>query len=215
MAKPIYIMNEPGISIIEKDAVITGIQTLLGLAIVKRDMVDYGAWNSGIGLEKKYQSVDWYLEQGRRKSNRPNQLRANTIVHLLLSEPWRQQTDHYDVLITHQDLYDEGLNFVVGSAIAHVGTVISVNRFRGLNEKLSYECIKTASIHEVGHVFGLPNPRRKDIAQSLGGHCINGCVMRQGLTVPTDWINMTRDRLRYGPLCRNCQADLLDHFRGY
>jgi len=213
MTKPLYIMNEPGITVFEKQAVFDGIQSILILAKTRKEIVDWGTWNTGTDLAKQYQSVDWYLEQGRVTSSRSSQLNSETIVNLFLSEPWRQQQDHYDILITHQDLYFRNTNFVIGSAIPHVGTLISTHRFRELNRRTMHECIKTEVIHEVGHVFGLPNQERKDTRESLGQHCTNVCIMRQGLIVPRDWINMTNDRIKYGPLCGNCQTDLLNYFQ--
>jgi len=78
--------------------------------------------------------------------------------------------------------------------------------------------IKTEIAHEIGHVFGLPSNRRgeKNIENSLGPHCKNdGCCMKQGLTVPADWINYTRDRLKNNGdhyYCQDCQTDLREKF---
>lgn len=48
-----------------------------------------------------------------------------------------------------------------------------------------------------------------NLIKSLGNHCPNVCVMRQGLPVPDDWIKMTNDRTKSGkPLCDECINDL-------
>jgi predicted Zn-dependent protease len=130
-------------------------------------------------------------------------------------EPWRDDgRDQYDILIVRSDIYAEEDNFLVGIAREGFGTVISTYRFNGLDDKLKYECIKTETMHELGHVFGLlPDNRTEDVEDSLGLHCANRCIMRQGLNVPEDWINMTKDRLRYDALCKRCEKDLKDYFR--
>jgi len=62
-------------------------------------------------------------------------------------------------------------------------------------------------------VFGLiPKNRTKNIKESLGKHCINICIMRQGLELPKDWIDLTRDRIKYGALCPTCKQDLKNYF---
>jgi len=104
-------------------------------------------------------------------------------------------------------------NFVIGLASPGIGTTISTYRFKQLDDKLRYECIKTETMHELGHVFGLiPDERTTDVEDSLGKHCANICIMRQGLTLPTDWINITKDRLDQGALCQPCKSDLKEYF---
>jgi predicted Zn-dependent protease len=69
-------------------------------------------------------------------------------------------------------------------------------------------------MHEGGHMFGLPsNKRKENVEEKLGGHCTNRCVMRQGLIVPDDWVRMTEDRIKYGPLCNQCVNEIYAFFR--
>lgn len=65
-------------------------------------------------------------------------------------------------------------------------------------------------MHEIGHVLGIPNEnKRNNSIKSLGNHCPNVCVMRQGLRVPEDWMKMTNDRIKGGKsLCNECINDL-------
>lgn len=77
---------------------------------------------------------------------------------------------------------------------------------------LRRECMKTEVMHEVGHVFGLVPDSRKEADERIGLHCKDVCTMRQGITVPTDWIRNTGDRLSHGPFCAHCTSDLREFF---
>ncbi|MFH1182070.1 MAG: hypothetical protein V1702_03880 [Candidatus Woesearchaeota archaeon] len=221
--KPVYIMNQAGLSDLEKKAVLDGASEMIRLAQADVDIADFGVWrNNGFrnrdGSLKQYQSVDWYVERGRDTSRNTTQLNASTMQNLLMLEPWRyaQQggKDHYDILVVHDDMYSGDTNFVIGLAQPGIGTTISTNRFGSLNNELKYECIKTETMHELGHVFGLiPDERTENVEHRLGKHCTNRCTMRQGLTLPNDWINITKDRLKYGALCPTCETDLKEYFR--
>lgn len=219
--KPVYLMHEEGLDIWEKVAVANGVLELLQIAGVDKiiEMEDFKAWRTNDhsnrdGSLKEFRSVDWYLEQGRRASRNNSQLDATAIIDALTIEPWRDYEDHYDIIITHSDIYMQGTNFLFGIAREGYGTLISTYRFKGLDSWLKYECIKTGAMHEVGHVFGLPKDGIKNTNNKLlEGHCINRCVMRQGLELPKDWINMTNDRLRYGALCNTCEKDLKAIFK--
>jgi predicted Zn-dependent protease len=218
--KPIFVMNDPNLSELEKRAVLSGASELLQLAGVERliEIRDFGPWRAAgyraaDGSLRNYKSVDWYLQAGRQDSRKIAQLNSDTLVSALAYEPWRRIEDHYDILVVCSDIYGEGTDFVIGSALRGIGTVISTCRFKGLDSKTAFECIKTETMHELGHVLGLvPEERTENVEQSLGKHCLNTCIMRQGLYVPKDWIKLTNDRLRHGALCRTCETDLRNYF---
>lgn len=178
-------------------------------------------WSDGRNL-RPYHSIDWYTDQGN--CNRCNQwgadqLDAGEILAALCEEPWQTLDPHYDILITDRDLTGKDsdgswYNFVIGSAQPEYGAVISTYRFRrlqGLDLEEQCELFRTAVVHELCHVFGLPCEERTDLVQSLGGHCPNRCVMRQGLRVE-EWIQFTIDRAERGALCFQCQHDLWEYF---
>ena len=71
--------------------------------------------------------------------------------------------------------------------------------------------IKQAVYHELGHLFGLVPETRNSVNESLGIHCNNICIMRQGLSID-EWINITNHRLEYGILCSPCSIDIKDYF---
>jgi len=217
--KPLLLMNDDKLSGLEKRAVLNGANELLRIAGANGiAILDMGAWKDRTYLKsdntlREYCSVDWYMQEGRRSSQKGDQINADVISHHLTFEPWRETKDHYDLMTITSDMYSRGTNFVIGLAHKGIGTLISTFRFRGLNDYSKYECIKTETMHELGHVFGLlPEYRTQDVEDSLGKHCTNLCIMRQGIKLPDDWVRMTNDRLIYGALCNDCRADLRNFF---
>ena len=218
--RPINVINEQGFPSVFKTSVYQALIEILKLAgVLDRVRIqDFGFWRQKDYLQNgqlvKYASVDWYLHKAKESSTRRDQLNASQILDCFVSEPWQKVEPHYDLMLLSSDIYCEDCNFVVGLAQYFHSTVVSSARFQGLSLVLSSECVKTAVFHEVGHVFGLPGRNRKKINQSLGDHCVNTCVMRQGRLVPTDWIQMTHDRLNMGqPYCPECLSDLRSFFR--
>jgi predicted Zn-dependent protease len=202
--KPVYVMNQAGVADLEKQAVLEGASELISLAEVSGvDLADFGVfrndgYRSSNSSLREFQSVDWYVQRGREASRNGTQLNADMMQYDLRSEPWRNPQkggkDHYDILIVHDDMYSGDTHFVIGVAERGIGTTISTHRFKELNDRARYECIKTEIMHELGHVFGLiPDARTLNVEYSLGKHCSNTCTMRQGLRVPDDWINITND----------------------
>ena len=216
--KPLYLMHQESVRREHLTAVLAGIQEILRLAGATHliPIQNFGVWRLSDYRDgrilKPYRSIDWYLGHARQ-TGRGNQLNADTIMIDLYEEPWQNQTPHYDVVVVNDDLWsgEQHNNFVIGSAIRGIGTVVSVARFEGLPEEL----VETETLHEMGHVFGLvPDERTSNVEESLGRHCTNQCSMRQGLQVPHDWIQFTDDRLQVGAFCRQCQVDLRQFFAG-
>lgn len=214
---PVYVMRDNGVSVNQINAVKAGVIELLQAAGIanKIKVYDFGVWRHSNwkvdGRLVPYKSIDWYIEQGKYSNHQ--QLYAGAILGAMCREPWQESIPHYDVMVLSQDMFEAGTNFVIGTAYPGTGTVLSTARWKGFSAGNQYELIKTETMHEVGHVFNLPNRSRSDIEQKLGSHCLNKCVMRQGMTVPTDWVNLTNDRLRNGALCPRCREDLRNYFK--
>jgi len=218
--KPIVLMNEGDIDNNDKAACLDGIRELLSICSVEREIevIDRGLWRNIDykinGVLRKFLSVDWFLKEGWENSRNKTQMNALTILNFLSLPQWKKDNNYYDVFLLSSDIYYENTNFIIGLARKGVGTIISTNRFQSLNNTLKFECIKTETMHELGHVFGLlPIDRTENVDDSLGKHCTNRCIMRQGLIVPIDWVNITKDRLKYGPFCENCKKDLRNYFK--
>lgn len=219
-SKPMYVMFQDGIPEDQRNAVISGIGSVLRLggASCLVQVSNFGTWREqgfhSNGSLVPYLSVDWYVEAGRRESKRRGQSYAKAILNQLWNEPWQKNSPHYDVVVVKDDIYDDGANFIIGGAIKGFGTVISTHRFQSLERNIRLACLETETIHEIGHVFGLvPEDRTVNVERSLGLHCTSRCVMRQGLSVPSDWIRYTHDRIESGQLlCPQCIADLRNYF---
>jgi predicted Zn-dependent protease len=228
--KPVHIVNQPGLSALEKQAVIDGATEILRLAEVQGiELLDFGEWReekyAAGGRLLDYQSVDWYIERARATSRNRRQLNADTLLNAICWEPWRDLrkggTNHYDIFVVKDDMYSRDLNFVLGLGLDKVGTVISTHHFSELDNRMRYECIKSTVIHELGHVFGLiPSKRKKNVDKELGRHCANVCTMRQSLYplrpegIPVfSWEDLTNDRLNHGTFCGTCEKDLKQYFK--
>lgn len=222
--KPLYLMHEEGVTTKQINAVLDGIRQMLDMCGMTSqiEIHNFGVWRHGEWRKEgkliPWKSVDWYIQRGREESVRRDQLDGNTIIYQLYGEPWQDPSKggqpHYDVVVLKSDMYADDTNFVIGVALPEHGTVISIHRFLGLRDQVTQiECIKTETMHEIGHVFGLvPEERTENVEESLGKHCTNICVMRQGLRLPNDWIRITHDRLNQQALCRQCQKDLRAFF---
>ena len=218
--RPVYLMHEEGLEQDHLLAVLNAIQAVLRAAGVAANVEvhNFGVWRNSGWLEgntlTNWNSVDWYLAHALDASRNDHQLHGGHLLKLLNNEPWQKAKPHYDIVVTHSDIYDGDCNFCIGLAVHGLGTVISTNRFRsGLDERSQYECIVTETMHEVGHVFGLvPGDRTDNVEMSLGLHCTNKCIMRQGLKVPHDWVKITNDRLAGHEFCSACQRDLRRFF---
>lgn len=218
--KPIYVMCEQGAEGY-MTPVIDGINEVLKLASAEKDIEvhNFNVWRLRRFRQNSelipFRSVDWYVDYGFRESRSQHQVNGGAMFNALWSEPWQKSQPHYDIVVLHSDMYDDNLAFCIGLAIHGFGAVVSVNRFLRLtNRNLQSECIKSETIHEVGHVFGLvPEDRTRNVEESLGKHCTNRCIMRQGLRLPDDWIRLTNDRMdSANPFCSTCQKDLQKYF---
>lgn len=165
--KPIYLMIQNGVDLIDKKAVIDGIETVFKIAGVEKkirisDYVELQGTNyiSPNGSLKEYRTVDWYLQQGKIKSRNLMQLNADAIYSLCCEEIALGGYKHYYVLILKSDIYKKNTNFVIGSGGKGTCAIISTYRFNDLEPDQKYEVIKTETMHEIGHVLGIPNENK-------------------------------------------------------
>lgn len=219
ISKPIILMNEDGVSDLEKEAVNSGVKEILEIAEVRSEVKDNGVWRSSNyrnedGSLKDFQSIDWYLHKGKVESRNTNQLNAQSISAHLRRKGSVWGRTHHIILVLCSDIYmDEDTSFVVGLSDKDSPVILSTFRFKGLLEEQRGQCFKIVAMHEIGHMFGLPSESRdKNVENNLGRHCTNKCIMRQGRYVPWDFLKITTDRLKYSALCSDCIKDLKSYF---
>jgi archaemetzincin len=101
----------------------------------------------------------------------------------LLDYLMRCMTSEHAIWIVEEDIYYDGLNFVMGLAMYHLAGIVSTYRLSSPG-MVAKECV-----HEAGHVLGLD-------------HCKNDCVMRFSSSIEDA-------EMKPNVLCARCR-DLLD-----
>lgn len=224
--KPVFVIRGENVEQYQWQAVLEGVEQLLKLAQMAKVMpiVEFSAWaahkDEDTELLIGFDGVLECIGRSQQTNPRRDQVNGVAIVECLEDKVWRESIPHYDVLVLERDMYsgEPDNSFIIGVATSGIGAVISVYRYLQLERGEQYECIVTETMHEVGHVLGLvPDYRDYDyrdynVEDVLGKHCTNICVMRQGLRVPADTKRKTRDRLKYGALCTDCQRNLREFF---
>jgi predicted Zn-dependent protease len=179
----------------EKEAVKSAINDVLSLAGV---------------YEKIYVTERELLDSYVEECLKGDQLYAHNFLEKIL------QIHGCCVVVTDFDLYVEGMGSTMGYVIEG-GALISIRRIRSIkDEELKEEVIKQETYHEIGHIFGIPNPdRKKKVKYLFGWHCRNVCAMMQVSWV-RDWVRLVRERRRTGKIyCDLCENDLRDFFEKF
>ena len=208
----------------ERLAIVDAIQECLTLARASEPVPirDYGRyrapnWRGEDGDLQAHLSVDWYIADAWNMAK--EKLNATQLMKTVSEEPWRKEEllgDHYDIWLVDQELYDESSiehdASVAGLSLPEVGMVISMRLFEKLGLP-TYSLLKTAAMHHLGHLFGLPDMSRDDVQFDSGVHCGNPCTMRSVACSVEDWLTLTDLRLTHGPYCEQCLGDLRTEFQ--
>ena len=216
--KPINVLDVRSVRP-ERLAVVDGLQELISLARPARpvEINDYGHyrapnWRDEDGNLRPHLSVDWYVLNAWDRARQ--QVNAAALMASLVHEPWRKKEllgEHYDLMIIDQPLFHEDAegrrSEVITVAQFSFGAVISMCKFSDLRFD-PYGILKSATIHTMGHVFGIPRLNAERVDRREGIHCTNPCTMRYVASDVTAWAQITEDRLQYGPLCDDCVHDL-------
>ena len=181
--------SDRGVEKEEKEIVRDSIKEVLREGIDVSDkfpLIDVGSiWKEG-----DFGRVEWYLEKaGKRIGSYGVQYNAASILALCNQEPYQKIQPHIDIGIVSVDLYSEGLNFIYGITSPlfclppfwnlPAGSIISTFRIKKWFRENYLPVLWNISLHELGHIYGLPL-RRYNVEMSLGRHCIRGdCVMGQ------------------------------------
>ncbi len=221
MVKPFSLLDTRNLRQ-ERVALVDAAQECIRLAQVTSPLrlQDFGRYRGpgwrGEGGLMPHMSVDWYIAEAWNMAK--DKLNGARLLEAVAEEPWRRDDlmgDHYDLWLVDHELYDETSleadAAVVGMSRPGVGFVLSTSPFDEVRLP-TYSLIKTAALHELGHMFGLPGMPRDSTAYESGVHCTNRCVMRYAAPNPDAWAHLTQDRLQAGPYCDECTAELKAHF---
>lgn len=182
-------------------------------------------------------SVDWYLSEAAKSSLSDGRINSGNIIFNLERSPYFESSYYYIFATSHEIyrvgypilIGDAGNNVAVVSSFwfsqSRILSALEDNRslekdiinaicenHNGLmtpNEidLIVNACIETATIHEFGHLLGLPGEEnRKNVIKVLGNHCTNICSMQQGIHLPEDWISISAQRLCNNTYCEDCMT---------
>jgi hypothetical protein len=211
----------------EKASVIDAIKEILSLGghVSQFPVRDFGNYRSPQWRDENnqlvpWQSVDWYVYDALDEERM--QVDASQILHTLSTEPWRDKRllgDHYDLLILEEDMYapseenGKSSSYCVGASKPFCAAVVSTHRVEHI-WGLPYSCIKTEIMRQLCFMFGVPSRWRHDVEKGPDGiaYCKNKCILQRASKAPDDWERLSDDRLKRGPLCEFCQADLHQFF---
>ena len=222
--RPIQVMHASEVSFDELKGVLTAICEVVNVAggsFPRTKVCNLGAWRApewtlrARGKLIPHASVDWYLRQGE-EHGREGALNASCMAELLANDLGGAGEQPYRVLVLNKETYVQGYSFIVTHSLAGASAVISTHRLSEISDPdLRHECIRTITMHEVGHMLGIPNHERESgtVVENSHCNCAGTCVMRQGIVIPEDLVVITRDRMENGPFCADCTEELCQLFQ--
>src|SRR5579871_3763225 len=147
--KPVSIMWSQGVDTGEAEVAVASVREFLrlvyavghrvGLALPPTAIRPFGTWYIPSAPKgSPYSGTTWYVDTsfdaGRQQVDGPR------FLELVRDEPWQKSNPHWDVAVIDRDLSDSGhepgahraREFVLGSSVPELATVLSVYRLRGL-----------------------------------------------------------------------------------
>ncbi len=193
--KPVYLL-EKGLSKKEKIMMKEGIEDVLKIAEVEDDM-----W-----VETPNFSIEDVVQEVTEKIKSEYKVNAS-----LLMEKIEDLFDGYIIAGVDSHICSETLGSLSGVSIYNTG-IVSRYYFEFKEENKKNECMKTITMHELGHMFKLVEI---ELSASKDGvwkyHCPNKCIMRTNQNGYT-WESITNDRINDKPFCNSCEEHLKKYF---
>ena len=214
----LFFSRTSGVDVDDYKAIKSGVQKIIdetGRRIQIRDYGDFSLHNGNFG------STDWYQREALTRKNKGlgRQVSAGMLDHLLRTEPYQQQTPHFDFFVVDKDLTtharDIENNLIFGYG-PYPNNIVSTRRFRKYMPDSGIRQISLAVLaaHEIGHNLDLVG-RNFNIGTDgyTVGHC-NGekgpCLMEQ-VNVPGQRTISHQARLlvsRSNWLCPDCTDEV-------
>jgi hypothetical protein len=215
--KPIHLSYPKNLHNDEYTAVKDGIKEIIQIAgspnISIKELGDWQQPNykTNNGLLKPYKSYAYFLAKGYNHSLVKGSV--NTKVVLDEIEYGRKiaanPTNHYDVFVTHDKLNGPDNQPLIGYGSEGLAAIISYEFLNSYDYRTHYDIMKTLTMHELGHMFGLVYQQRNNKSKT-SSHCTNLCIMHDGdidVTAKTYLRKLTTN-----PFCSNCTEDLRNYF---
>ncbi len=230
--KPVSIMWSQGVDTNEAEAAVAAVREFLrvvydvghraGLALPPTAIRPFGTWYiPSMPKGSPYSGTTWYVDTSFDSGRQ--QVDGSKFLDLVRQEPWQKSNPHWDVAIVDRDLIDSAPHpshtrkreFVLGTSVLELGTVLSVYRLRGLVRTEQRElALRRMVYHFFGQVIGLPSRSRVSAVEVVGPNrfCTNACVMRHASTVE-QLVRAADQESRDGvALCDACRHDLVELF---
>lgn len=126
----------------------------------------------------------------------------------------RDNKDVLKLFITDREIYDSRVNMQYGLGVTlpfDNGSTYIVISVPHLGDEVHAQHVIA---HELGHAYGAPNPRRKDVYASLGDHCENeNCTMHQELNFADSRRSAHRIARLPQAFCDTCAYDIREYRR--
>ncbi len=155
-------------------------------------------------------SINWFIESAYNNRLTDSTINAGTLLGDGQVYSMESKGCPLFIFVVNYDLVHPTAGWCLGATTKFFGSVINVSRFLNFDLEATQGLIKTLSVHEIGHLFGLVSEQRGEATvEALGLHCTTDrCAMRQGPSVD-DWVRMTND-VKGGAIyfCIRCQTDL-------
>jgi predicted Zn-dependent protease len=228
--KPVSIMWSQGVDASEAEIAVASVREFLrvvyevghrvGLALPPTAIRPFGTWYiPSVPKGSPYSGTTWYVDASYDAGRQ--QVDGARFLELVRDEPWQKSNPHWDVAVIDRDLTEaesaagRSRDFVLGTSVPELATVLSVYRLRGLVRSEQRElALRRLVFHCFGEVLGLPSRSRSAAVELVGSrrYCTNSCVMRNASTVE-QLVRAAEQEGRDGvALCDSCQRDLVEIF---